>query len=720
MATGIGSAKVTDPVSSSLENNLPHEISLNPIHFVTQDDCYKHTFCRSKDSSTIFERPERLRFVNLGFAAALAWDSIDHPGGAFELLSSDIPKEETTNNYFNPNMKKSDEPAEVMILCPAARFIKSRKRVSCDDRAALEVHYELNQPPTSASENLQATSSSNMLPSNSESVLSSSGVKVPKNYLEQLIGLCRRSAELNLLGLSEVPQHLPQGDLYLSTGSGFSILGAIGACYEAIDSILNPDSCLPSTSSTTQTQAADKQSPRPPKKAFVNIRPPGHHCTNSDPMGFCWVNNVLISCLYSNMMHDIDRICIVDIDLHHGNGSQEIVWQINEKSEEIVAAYDGKAKVSELMDPSSQSIKLNPLGKPETTEKRNLKISYSSLHDINSYPCEDGDPERIKDASLNICVGNSINQFIQNLHLESWANEAEFYEHLYPEIWSKFESHMTKFFEITNARPESSLIFVSAGFDACEYESDSMSRYSKKLPVSFYNKFAGDIGHFSELHCQGKVVSILEGGYSDQTLVGSSLSYILGMLGNFPSHIEPSQAPWTLLRINRLLSLCKKPSQMRSNRSASSNKMNQNLIDDEKYTDLEWTSETKRIFEHIDSYEYLRSEWSKQIKQEEKLLKAQISMRQLLLVDSTPSDGTLRRSQRHASNTSPATRKMDPNAHSPSNRVVKSEKNHLECFILAESSNQKPTNNHPAGSEMLQSIDSLFEKLNLDVKTRTR
>ncbi|KAI8448504.1 hypothetical protein BY996DRAFT_7586031, partial [Phakopsora pachyrhizi] len=179
--------------------------------------------------------------------------------------------------------------------------------------------------------------------------------------------------------------------------------------------------------------------------------------------------------------------------------------------------------------------------------------------------------------------------------------------------------------------------------------------------------------HFSNFHCQGKVVSILEGGYSNQTFAGSSLSYnILGML----------------------ISLCKKMSQMRSNCSVSSNKMNQKLIDDEN---LEWTSKTKRIFENIDSYEYLRSE-KKQMKQEEKLL-----------IYSTPSDGALRRHQRHASNTSLVTGKTDPNAHSPSNWVGKSEKNHLACFILDELRNQKPTENYPARLEMLQSITAYLK-----------
>jgi histone deacetylase HOS3 len=211
---------------------------------------------------------------------------------------------------------------------------------------------------------------------------------------------------------------------YLSPGSEAAILGSIGACYTAIDSVLKVE--------PKKDEAG--QSPKY-KKAFVNVRPPGHHCTNSEPMGFCWVNNVLIGCMYSYLTYDIDRICIVDIDLHHGNGSQEIVWRINEQ----VALQ------------------------PESSGKRRLMISYSSLHDINSYPCEDGDPVRIKDASLNICVGNAINQFIQNLHLEDWVDEPDFFDRLYPKTWQAFEQHMSAFFRISNADPEHSLIFVSAG-----------------------------------------------------------------------------------------------------------------------------------------------------------------------------------------------------------------------------------------------------------------
>jgi len=385
------------------------------IHIVTQDECFKHVFRRTKERATIYERPERLRFVNLGLAAALAWDSLHHASPA-----SLLPPSAT-------NEPKSSSP---LVQTPRVTFTKATRKIAPHDPVLAKIHDQPNRPPSPDSST----------PSNSQNHTDRfASFRLSGTYIEQLMGLCLQASELNLSGFSEVPEHLPQGDLYLSAGSEAAILGSIGACYTAIDSVLKQAEPKVEASRPSNEQKGNGVF----KKAFVNVRPPGHHCTNSEPMGFCWVNNVLIGCMYSYLTYGIDRICLVDIDLHHGNGSQDIVWRINEQA-------------------ASQP---NPSG------KRSLMISYSSLHDINSYPCEDGDPVRIKEASLNICVGNAINQFIQNLHLQDWSDEQDFFERLYPSTWQAFEQHMSSFFRISDADPDRSLIFVSAGFDACEHES---------------------------------------------------------------------------------------------------------------------------------------------------------------------------------------------------------------------------------------------------------
>ena len=61
-------------------------------------------------------------------------------------------------------------------------------------------------------------------------------------------------------------------------------------------------------------------------RAFALVRPPGHHATPHRPMGFCLFNNAAIAARYAQEIHGVERILIVDWDVHHGNGTQDIFW----------------------------------------------------------------------------------------------------------------------------------------------------------------------------------------------------------------------------------------------------------------------------------------------------------------------------------------------------------------------------------------------------------
>lgn len=61
--------------------------------------------------------------------------------------------------------------------------------------------------------------------------------------------------------------------------------------------------------------------------AFALVRPPGHHATSDRAMGFCLFNNVAIAARYSQVHYGADRVLIVDWDVHHGNGTQEIFYR---------------------------------------------------------------------------------------------------------------------------------------------------------------------------------------------------------------------------------------------------------------------------------------------------------------------------------------------------------------------------------------------------------
>jgi len=60
--------------------------------------------------------------------------------------------------------------------------------------------------------------------------------------------------------------------------------------------------------------------------AFVAVRPPGHHAGVRTPMGFCFLNNIAIAARHAMAAHGAERVAIVDFDVHHGNGTQEIFW----------------------------------------------------------------------------------------------------------------------------------------------------------------------------------------------------------------------------------------------------------------------------------------------------------------------------------------------------------------------------------------------------------
>lgn len=61
------------------------------------------------------------------------------------------------------------------------------------------------------------------------------------------------------------------------------------------------------------------------KNAFVAVRPPGHHATREKSMGFCFVNNVAIGAYHALEKHGLTKVAVIDIDVHHGNGTEHII-----------------------------------------------------------------------------------------------------------------------------------------------------------------------------------------------------------------------------------------------------------------------------------------------------------------------------------------------------------------------------------------------------------
>ena len=91
------------------------------------------------------------------------------------------------------------------------------------------------------------------------------------------------------------------------------------------DTVLSPDSDEAALRAAGAAVAAvDAALVGPSPRVFCAVRPPGHHATHDTAMGFCLFNNVAIAALHALDAHGLERVAIVDFDVHHGNGTQAI------------------------------------------------------------------------------------------------------------------------------------------------------------------------------------------------------------------------------------------------------------------------------------------------------------------------------------------------------------------------------------------------------------
>ncbi len=119
-------------------------------------------------------------------------------------------------------------------------------------------------------------------------------------------------------------------DTVMSAGSWEAALRAVGAGLRAVDLVVDPESGV--------------------KNVFCQVRPCGHHAESARAMGFCLFNNVAIAALYARAKHGAERIAVVDFDVHHGNGTQDIFWSDKDLflgSTHQMPLYPGTGAVSE-------------------------------------------------------------------------------------------------------------------------------------------------------------------------------------------------------------------------------------------------------------------------------------------------------------------------------------------------------------------------------------
>jgi acetoin utilization deacetylase AcuC-like enzyme len=119
-------------------------------------------------------------------------------------------------------------------------------------------------------------------------------------------------------------------DTVMSPGTWEAALRAVGAGLRAVDQVMEASNGV--------------------KNAFCQVRPPGHHAEAERAMGFCLFNSIAIAAHHARAVHGAERVAVVDFDVHHGNGTQDIFWSEKDLffgSTHQMPLYPGTGAVSE-------------------------------------------------------------------------------------------------------------------------------------------------------------------------------------------------------------------------------------------------------------------------------------------------------------------------------------------------------------------------------------
>ena len=262
--------------------------------------------------------------------------------------------------------------------------------------------------------------------------------KKPSKFNRSLLEITHNSDYINFVERSFPKKGFSflDGDTIVSPGSKDATSDAVGSIITAIDGVQNNEF----------------------KNAFCAVRPPGHHAEKNKAMGFCIYNNIAVGANYLIDKYKLNKIAIIDFDVHHGNGTQDIF-------------YD------------------------------NEKVLYISTHQYPFYPGSGTEQEK----------GKHNNIF--NIPLPAGTTSEEYL--------SAYEYVIKK---VDEFKPE--FILLSAGFDA--HKNDPLAQLHLESK-DFYNITKRTL-ELSKKYCDGKVVSILEGGYDLLALQESTEMHVKALL----------------------------------------------------------------------------------------------------------------------------------------------------------------------------------------------
>ncbi|MFN0262693.1 histone deacetylase family protein [Tepidamorphus sp. 3E244] len=227
-------------------------------------------------------------------------------------------------------------------------------------------------------------------------------------------------------------------DTAMSPGTWEAVMRAVGAATYAVDEVM--------------TGKVDN--------AFCAMRPPGHHAEEARAMGFCLFNSAAIAALHARDKHGAERVAVIDFDVHHGNGTQDIFWN-----------------------------------RPE--------MFYASTHQMPLFP---GTGAANETGCGNIC----------NAPLQPGDDGVAFKDAMEVRILPALKKH----------KPD--LIIISAGFDA--HERDPLANIN--LTEEDFAWVTRKLMDYADEQCEGRVVSVLEGGYDLMGLSLSVAAHVRALMGS--------------------------------------------------------------------------------------------------------------------------------------------------------------------------------------------
>jgi len=197
-------------------------------------------------------------------------------------------------------------------------------------------------------------------------------------------------------------------------------------------------------------------------RAFCLVRPPGHHATSERAMGFCLFNNAAIAARYAQIKYGVENVLIVDWDVHHGNGTQDIFW----------------------FDPT---------------------VFYFSTHQYPFYPGTGSSAERGEGKGEG---------FTLNIPLRGGTSAAD------------HRDSFMRGLEVIENKFHPDFVIVSAGFDS--RRGDLLG--GLMLEDEDFREMTKQLLRISEKHANGRLISLLEGGYNLDLLGGSVISHLSALM----------------------------------------------------------------------------------------------------------------------------------------------------------------------------------------------